>query len=158
MNSFLASVVEAIHKEHPNNLENICLVLPNRRAKLFLKQHFHNTYKQTMWLPEMYSIEEFIQKLNNHAILDNVSQVFEFYQIYQNVSFIPLTDLMNFCSWAPTLLQDFNEIDSYMIDYVDLFNFIDETRALEVWNVDGSEITDHQKEYLAFWSSFFTSL
>ena len=153
MKPFLCQVVEELKKNHSSDISNICLILPNRRAKIFLKEHFHSSYKKTMWLPEMYSIEEFIEQLSGYQIIDGISQIFEFYSVYVNLTKDP-DSFDEFCKWAPTLLQDFNEIDSYMINHNELFGFINETHAMEVWNVDGSEITDHQKNYLAFWSSF----
>ncbi|MBL4624343.1 MAG: PD-(D/E)XK nuclease family protein [Flavobacteriales bacterium] len=153
MTPFLRQVVDEIKKNHSENIGNICLVLPSRRSKIFLKNHFHEAYKKTMWLPEMYSIEEFIHQLSGYSIIDGISQIFEFYTVYSSLVKTP-DSFDEFCKWAPTLLQDFNEIDSYMIDHQELFSFINETHAMEVWNVDGSEITAHQKQYLAFWSSF----
>ncbi len=150
---FLSQVVEELKKNHSSDISTICLILPNRRAKIFLKEHFHSSYKKTMWLPEMYSIEEFIEQLSGHQIIDGISQIFEFYSVYVNITKDP-DSFDEFCKWARTLLQDFNEIDSYMINHDELFSFINETHAMEVWNVDGSEITDYQKKYLAFWRSF----
>ena len=152
MKPFLRQVVEEIKKNHAEQVGDICLILPNRRAKIFLKQHFHEVYEKTMWLPEMYSIEEFIEQLSNLKTIDSITQVFEFYTVYTSLT-KESDSFDEFCKWAPTLLQDFNEIDSYMINHQELFGFINETHAMEVWNVDGSEITDHQKKYLAFWKS-----
>ncbi|MFT6138429.1 MAG: hypothetical protein ACJAUJ_001522, partial [Salibacteraceae bacterium] len=59
MQSFLNQL--AIHsiEKHGNNLGNLTIVLPNRRAIVFLKEEFKKELKKASWLPQFFSLEDF---------------------------------------------------------------------------------------------------
>lgn len=125
-------------------------MLPNKRAALFLKQHLSNLIDKPIWLPYIISTEELIEQLSDVEIIDNTTQLFELYEVYKKTEKEPET-FDEFTKWGQILLHDFNEVDRYLVPTDQLFKHINEARVIEVWNVDGQEITDFQKQYLKFW-------
>ena len=70
-----------------------------------------------MWLPNMFSIEDFITELSGLHILDNLSLQFRLYAIFD--AHRPKDNeehFEQFLKWSQTILYDFNEIDRYLVD------------------------------------------
>ncbi len=152
MHDFLFETAQRVMNEQQEELENSVIILPNRRAALFLKKHFGSIIDGPIWAPKIISAEEFLEDLSGSQVLDNVQLLFEFYEIYKQV--VPEEEQNSFdqfIQWGSTLLQDFNEIDRYLIDPKKLFEYVNEARALEVWNLELGEITEVQQNYLSFW-------
>ncbi len=152
MHDFLFKTAQRVLNEQQDELENSVIILPNRRAALFLKKHFGSLIDGPIWAPKIISAEEFLEDLSGCNVLDNVQLLFEFYEIYKQV--VPAEEQNSFdqfIQWGSTLLQDFNEIDRYLIDPKKLFEYVNEARALEVWNLELNEITEVQQNYLSFW-------
>lgn len=149
---FLKKTAQHIYLNYADAIGNLCIVLPNKRAALFLKKHLAYYYKKAFWSPAIFSTEDFIKKLSGLQTLDNIQLLFEFYEVYKNNNTAP-EPFDSFSKWATTLLHDFQEIDRYRIDAKKLFGYINEARAMEVWSPELSEPTEFQKSYLQFWES-----
>ena len=59
-----------------------------------------------------------------------------------------------FSKWAQILLQDFNEIDRFLIDPKKIFNYLSEIKEIEHWSLV-SEQTVMVKNYLSFWKKLY---
>jgi hypothetical protein len=56
MDSFLKKFAKEI-AERFESPENLCVVLPTKRAVTFLKQELAKIYKRTFWAPQFYSLD-----------------------------------------------------------------------------------------------------
>jgi len=150
---FLKSFAADLWKRYQPELGDICIVLPNRRAALFLKEHLAAEAKQTIFAPEIFSTEDFIYKLSGLQIIDNTELLFELYSIYKETP-SPETDTFEaFSKWAPALIADFNEIDRYQADAKQLFINLSSIREIENWSLNSKELTGFQLNYIRFWES-----
>ncbi|MCO6501205.1 MAG: PD-(D/E)XK nuclease family protein [Vicingus serpentipes] len=150
MEKFLKKTAAHLINTYGDGLSDVCIVLPNKRAGLFLKQHLSELIQRPVWLPEILGAEELIEQLSDVEIIDNVVQLFELYAVYKTTLKTP-ESFDEFSKWGQILLHDFNEIDRYIIPTENLFNHINEARALEVWNLGEGPITDFELKYLQFW-------
>ncbi|MDN3664819.1 PD-(D/E)XK nuclease family protein [Algibacter miyuki] len=143
-------------KKNNHNLSKITFVLPSKRAGLFLKHQLAQITQQTIFAPEIISIEEFVEDLSGIKTVSNTELLFEFYN-----SYIALTNKENqdsfesFSKWAQILLQDFNEIDRYLIPQENIFNYLSDIQELTHWSVEGNQ-TEFVKNYLQFWNKLYT--
>jgi hypothetical protein len=64
---------------------------------------------------EIISIEDFIQDIAAIRTLDPIELLFEFYEVYLSVTEKSQQQSELFANWAKMLLQDFNEIDRYLL-------------------------------------------
>jgi ATP-dependent helicase/nuclease subunit B len=113
MTSFICDVLKDL-EVNSIDTSKLRLILPNKRAGLFLKKEWASISKKTGFLPEILSIEYFIEELSQLRLLSSTELVFEFYSVYSELTPIDERDSFDsFCKWAPTVLQDFNEIDRY---------------------------------------------
>jgi ATP-dependent helicase/nuclease subunit B len=152
MDGFLRKVSDYIFSSYGEKIDDLCLVLPNRRAGLFLKQHFSEHSKKPIWSPEIFSIEDLIWDLSGLKKADTAEQLYIFYAVYKEAEKEKAESFELFCKWAPTLLNDFNETDSYLADTEKLFGNLSDIRDIEEWSLSNAALTDFQKEYLHFWS------
>lgn len=162
MISFLNRVAQHILQNHSQSTDKICVVLPTKRAGLFLKKEIAKVFNKTIWAPHIISMDDFMSELSNTKSVSSFELTLHFYKVYVACTEANNRDNFNdFLNWAPALLSDFDAVDRHLINAHKFFSYINETRAIEVWNVDGQPISDFQKEYLRFWQNlklYYTSL
>jgi hypothetical protein len=57
----------------------------------------------------------------------------------------------SFANWAKTVLQDFNEIDRYLLEPDKVLKYLENIKEIEHWSVDVDQRTTLIENYLAFW-------
>ncbi len=155
MQTFLQQVAAHIHANYAENLGQICIVMPNRRAGLFLKKHLAENLEKPTWSPAIFSVEDFFVKLSGIKIIDPVGLLFVFYEVHRDIEAENAQSFDEFIKWAPMLLADFNEIDAHLVDAKSLFGYLTEAKAIEKWNPGHSHLTEAEKKYLRFYQSLF---
>ena len=83
--SFLDKIAKVLIDNHYDTLHNTIIVLPNKRAKIFLVEALKKEIQDTVFAPEMISIEDFIQNISGLRAIDPIALVFEFYEVYLSV-------------------------------------------------------------------------
>ena len=152
MQSFLEKTVKYLYEKYGEDISNLCIVLPNRRAGLFLKTHLANKLKKTFWSPEIYATEDFVSLLAELEIADPTTLLFELYETVKTVGGKETESFDEFSKWGQILLSDLNEIDRYLVDASKLFGNLKNIKELEAWSLNSEEtLTDFQRQYLEFW-------
>jgi len=151
--SFLDKVSHQIVSEFGNALSEVTIILPNKRAKVFLIEALKKQLDQTVFAPNIISIEDFIQEVAGIRTIDPVELLFEFYNIYLSVTPVEQQqDFELFANWGKTLLQDFNEIDRYLLKPDHVFSYLKDIEVLKRWDLEPSQTTDLINNHLEFWS------
>lgn len=154
MTTFIFEVLKELHNKN-ENLSNITFVLPSKRAGVFLKHQLINVTNQTIFSPQILSIEEFTKELSLLKPISNTELLFEFYNVYLKLTEEPNQDnFENFSKWAQIILQDFNEIDRYLIPPKQIFEYINAIQEINHWSKQENK-TDLVKKYLSFWNKLF---
>lgn len=149
-NSFLDKVSQHIVDHYADETEHLCIVLPNRRAGLFLRSMIGKKLNKPVWSPTIFSIEDFIVKLSGHQLADNVSLMFRLYKAYKECEGAEAQTLDEFLNWGQSILGDFNEVDMHLADADKLFSHLKGLKEMEAWNPE----TGHVKQkYLEFYFS-----
>ncbi|MBA3971619.1 MAG: PD-(D/E)XK nuclease family protein, partial [Bacteroidetes bacterium] len=152
MQSFLEKTVKHLSEKYGDDISELCIVLPNRRAGLFMKTHFANNLKKTFWSPEIYATEDFVALLAELEMADPTTLLFELFETVKAVGNKDLDSFDEFSKWGQILLSDLNEIDRYLVDAKQLFGNLKDIKELEAWSLNNEEgLTDFQKQYLEFW-------
>jgi len=155
MQRFLEKVCRHISEKHPGNLAEVCIVLPNRRAGLFLKKIFPEITGKTTWSPEIFSIEDFCVHLSGYRPADALGLLFDFYEIHRRIEGEKAQPFDEFLQWGQLLLKDINEIDMNLVDAGALFGYLTEVKAIEKWNPGSPQLTELMKNYLRFYRSLY---
>ncbi len=152
MQSFIENVVADILAEKID-LQNAKFIFSSKRATIFFKETFKKQIKKTSFLPQLISIEDFISEVADYEIIDNTELLFLFYQIYlETVTKDKADSFDKFISWSTIVLQDFNELDRYLIDANYIFNYLSDIKRLEEWFKD-KKITELSKNYVNYFKN-----
>ena len=150
--TFLDKLSVQIVSKYGSKLQDITIVLPNKRARIFLLEALKRQLDKTVFAPAIISIEDFIQDVAGIRSMDNIEQLFEFYNVYLEVT--PKDKQQpfeNFSNWAKTLLQDFNEIDRYLLNPKHVLSYLKDIEDIKHWAVDVDNRTSMIASYLEFW-------
>ena len=153
MQSFLSKVVEKVLQVHAAELDQLLILVPSKRAATFFYKELASQHQAAILAPSVISLADFIEAQSELVVVEPIDLLMELYQIHCRLSKDEADAFHEFLSWGPTLLQDFNEIDRYLVDGKELFTFLNEAKAIEVWNLDRNPLSDFQQEYLSFWRS-----
>ena len=147
--SFIEDVVEDVWNTH-NSSSNLIFILPSKRAGTFLKKALSKKANTTIQSPDVYSIEEFIEIVAGISYANNTQQLFELYQAYLETGTYEKESFDSFLNWGQTILQDFNEIDRYLVDAKKLFSGLVAVQELNHWSLSADK-TEMMENYLNFW-------
>lgn len=150
-NSFLNKLAKVIIADYSDDFSDLVVILPNRRAKVFLIDELKKQTTTTIFSPEIISIEDFVQNIAGIRSIDSVELLFEFYNVYLSVTEKDQESFETFANWAKTLLQDFNEIDRYLLEPDKILKYLENIKEVEHWAVDIDKRTDLIDKYLIFW-------
>lgn len=157
MRTFIDDVIlDLIEKNY--DVSQLTFVLPSKRAGTFLKASISKHVNKTIFSPEIISIEEFVETLSDFHYATNAELLFEFYDVYlKNTPKKHIEPFDRFSKWAQLLLQDFNEIDRYLIAPNHVFDYLSAIKEIENqhWSLD-EEPTEYVKNYLQFWNRLKT--
>ena len=136
---FLAEAVKTIQSKHAS-LSEVVVVLPSKRAKVFLVNHLLQQIESPQFSPQIYSIEEFVAVLSQLKKAPQIQQLFTLYGAYKQCVAEEYQDSFEeYLQWASRLLKDFNDIDAYQVDAAAILSNVGEYYALESINDQESE-------------------
>lgn len=150
--SFLEKIAKVIIQDYSEKLAETTIILPNKRAKVFLIEALKKETKQTILSPDIISIEDFVQDVASIRSIDAIELLFEFYEVYLSV-----TEKQNqqsfelFANWAKTLLQDFNEIDRYLLEPSHVLSYLKDIEDIKKWGIEVENKTKLLEKYIDFW-------
>ncbi|MCM4166641.1 hypothetical protein KCTC52924_01488 [Arenibacter antarcticus] len=150
MKSFLQQLVDHLLSTYPS-LDELILVLPSKRAGTVLRTTLATTSNKTLFAPKIYSIESFVEHISELETASSPEQLFTLYKAYSSITTEQKDNFSTFAKWGQTLLQDFNEIDRYLIDTKDIFSYLADIQEINHWSLqkDKSEIISN---YIQFWN------
>ncbi len=152
MEKFINKIAQKIYETKQHQLEELIVVMPSKRAGTFFKQALAELSDTPLWMPKIYSIEEWLENLSGFTIIDKTQLLFEMYISYQNVFPKEEQDSFEaFLKWAPMLLTDFNDVDAYFEEPQKLFNYVHQAKKIEAWTPLEGEPSKVVKNYLRFW-------
>ena len=160
-NSFLNVVInDLLLKEKQTNYT---VVLPSKRAVTFFKKEFAKQNNQARFLPKVISIDSFIEEISGLILATPSELEYHLYAIYKKSEYFKEKDSFEtFLKWGSTIIQDFNEIDRYLIDEKSFFYYLKNIQELKDWG--SSEVhwaakkqqTTLTNNYLTFWGNLHT--
>ena len=150
---FLEKTAEYLVNTYGTELSDVAVVLPNRRAGLFLRRFMAEYAGKVCWSPVIFAVEDFITEISGLREAEPLSLLFDLYAVHQEVEKENAQPFEEFLHWAPQLLNDFNEIDRCLTDPHQLFSYLDEARVLSLWNLENQPLTEFETRYLRFYHS-----
>lgn len=153
MASFLQLLAKDIIDKYGNHIDELTIIFPNKRARLFLAEELSKLIKGPVWMPEILTFSEYIEKHTHLKQAENLSLIIKLYKAYVKVSG-STEKFEDFYFWGNMLLGDFDDIDKYLIDAHDLFSNL---VALEELKLRFPYLTEKEIEVIKqFWTGFKT--
>lgn len=150
--TFLDRIAQTLVDGYSDRMTQTIVVLPNRRARVFLLEALRKKVGHTIFAPQIVSIEDLIQNIAGIRTIDPIELLFEFYEVYLSITDKSSQQTFElFANWAKTLLQDFNEIDRYLLEPDKVLKYLENIKEIEHWSVDIENRTELIDNYLAFW-------
>ncbi|RYJ39372.1 PD-(D/E)XK nuclease superfamily protein [Flavobacterium anhuiense] len=150
--SFLQKIASVVIQNFAEKLSDITIILPNKRAKVFLIEALKKETSKTIIAPEITSIEDFVQDVASIRAVDSIELLFEFYEVYLSITEKKHQQSFElFANWAKTLLQDFNEIDRYLLDPSHVLSYLKDIEDIKKWGLEVDQKTKLLENYIDFW-------
>ncbi|MDR1882581.1 MAG: PD-(D/E)XK nuclease family protein [Prevotella sp.] len=148
---FLYNVAQAYHKAYGRDISRYTFVFPNRRAGIFFQHYLSRIAGQPIFSPEILTVTDLFEKLSPYKKADRIEMLFLLYDIYIRISSSTET-FDEFLYWGEMLLNDFDDVDKYLVDAQQLFRNI---RDLKEIDAGFDFLAETQIEAIRrFWSNF----
>jgi hypothetical protein len=152
---FLHRFAKQLLEEFPDNLNEVTVVLPTHRSRLFLMKHLHALKGGAFWTPRFLILPEFVRSLAGGRVGGEIEMTLALFDQYKNTVGGHDT-LSTFLGWSNIALRDFNDVDSAMANAKQLFMDLRNIREIEHWDVEGwsfdrNPLSQTQEQFLRFW-------
>lgn len=147
---YLEHVAEMLWSKHGETIEDLCIILPSRRMRLFLTDALRKVAGRTFWTPKFYSKAEFFSEVSGYEMLPPLRQLLVLYDLYKSIASQP-DAFGDFVKWAPVALNDFSDLDASLSDAKKVFSDLRNIREIENWSFNEENLSEGQKKFLVFW-------
>lgn len=150
MRTFLSYVAQDLIAKFGEDLSDIAIVFPNKRASLFLNEELARQVENPIWSPNYITISDLFRQHSELKVGDPIKLVCELHKCFVGCTGINET-LDHFYGWGQLLVTDFDDIDKNLADADRLFANLKDIHELD----DISYLTEEQKKMLQkFFSNF----
>jgi hypothetical protein len=152
MKPFLQQVATLFYDRCGAEMQHDAFVFPNRRAGVFFKKYLSEAAGKAIFSPAILTINGLFMQLSSMKAADPLRMLFLLYRIYARRSGAE-ERFDDFAFWGEMLLNDFDDVDKYMVDARRLFTNVTDLHDIDR---DFSYLSATQIEAIrAFWSSFY---
>lgn len=150
MSSFLHLLATDLIGKYPD-FEDITVIFPNKRGGLFLAEELSRLIDRPIWMPKIITLSDFIREQTGLRKPDDLILSIKLYKTYQQIGDTE-EKFEDFYFWGNMLLNDFDDIDKYLVDAKDLFSNLTALKNLEY---NFPYLQPEQVEVIKkFWSTF----
>ena len=148
---FLHRVAEQFYAHLGDELYRHTFVFPNRRAGIFFQKYLAEIAAKPLFSPSVITIQELFANLSHYQPADRIEMLVMLYDHFCRISGSD-ESFDDFLYWGEMLLNDFDDVDKYMVDAGQLFRNVHDFRSLDD---DMSYLTETQIEAIRrFWTHF----
>lgn len=152
MKPFLYQVATLFYQQYGAEIHRLAFVFPNRRAGLFFQKYLSEISEKPLFSPSILTINDLFMQLSGKHPADKIQMLFRLYELYKQRSGSS-ESFDEFIYWGEMLLNDFDDIDKYMVDVRMLFRNVSDLKSLDD---DFNYLSPEQVQAIrSFWSSFY---
>lgn len=140
MKPLLQSIADYYLDRRPHDLHRYCFVLPNKRPGVFL-DHYMSLHaaghRQALLHPAITTITDFVTETSGLVEASRIEQLFTLYTCYRDIisrrwSKVDEKDLdfNRFQYWGEVILNDFTDVDKYLVDPGEIFHNIEALKEI----------------------------
>lgn len=148
---FLYRVADRLYAAYGSELYLHRFVFPNRRAAMFMQKYFADIAGKPLFSPTMITIQELFASFSPYRQADRIEMLTILYNHFIEISGSD-ESFDNFLYWGEMLLNDFDDVDKYMVDAAQVFKNLHSLKSLDD---DFSHLDKKQIEAIGrFWKNF----
>lgn len=152
MKPFLYQVATLFYQQYGAEIHRLAFVFPNHRAGLFFQKYLSEISEKPLFSPSILTINDLFMQLSGKHPADKIQMLFRLYELYKQRSGSS-ESFDEFIYWGEMLLNDFDDIDKYMVDARMLFRNVSDLKSLDD---DFNYLSPEQVQAIrSFWSSFY---
>lgn len=151
MPDLLHRVAELLWARHAGRLDRIAVVMPSRRAGLYLQKYLAAIAGRSFWAPELLDAGTLMERLSGRRQAGTIELLFMLYEVYRERSGDRAAPLAEFMQWAPVTLRDMSEVDAHVLDLDDLYRDLRNYHEIEEWSFRLGEPSPSQARLLQQW-------
>lgn len=162
MDTFLGEVCQTIYDNHKDELDKVAIIIPNRRASVYIHKHLASHFNTPFFAPKITTINEWVDENTEDEIISQTELLFLLFDIYVEVDKEEAEDFDNFLKWGKIILSDFDEIDRYNVSPKEIFRDLRNIKDIDNWSFDlitpsthglkkPEHLSEGQKKYADLW-------
>jgi hypothetical protein len=129
------------------------VVFPNRRPALFLEKKLAEKAGKPVIAPEIFSVTDFFARLTGKKISEKYELLLVLFESYTEITRqagLKTQAFEQFIGWGHILLNDFDEIDKFLISPGTILNALKHVKEIEQWDLDAGREAVQMNDYLQF--------
>lgn len=123
------------------DFKNICIICPNKRTIDYLKHNLAQKLQKPIWAPKFITLSELFAEYSDLKKTDQLILSIELFKVFsaemKNTKYFKNINFEKFYGIGEILLNDFNEIDNYLLNVEKIFI-----------NINNYQAIDYSEEYL----------
>jgi len=129
---FLQEVIQYLNTNNPLWGEMV-LILPSNRSIREFKTILSQELKTPVFSPKFFTIESFIAEVSGLSLCDSIELQLRLYETHQKITPGNKEDYNSFSTWSNNILNDFNEIDRYLIPAKEIYDYLTAIASIKNW-------------------------
>ena len=149
MTTFFQNIITHISAKNAGDWSRTLLLFPNHRSVYYFRELLKNDLETGSILPTLKTFEDFVLEQSVYRKAEPMELLFSMYATYKKQ--YPETTLHHFLPVAKTMLNDFSEIDSELVNAKQFFRDLEALKSMNVYMEDDEEKVSR---YKYFWKTF----
>jgi hypothetical protein len=151
MQPFLERLALTLLQRHGHALEHVAVVLPGKRAGLYLRKYLAESARSTIWSPRIYDVGGFMEEISGMRQGGTMEMLFLLFEAHTKLMGSNAGSLDEFMQWAPTTLRDMSEVDSHLLDLGSVYRDLRSYHEIEEWSFNLERTSEGQERMLQHW-------
>lgn len=154
MEPFLDRLANCLLQHHGDELDRVAVVLPGRRAGLYLRKYLAERAGKALWSPDMLDVGTFMERLTGMRQGGAMEMLFLLHEAHRDLEGERAEALTEFMRWAPTTLRDMSEVDAHLLPLDRLYRDLRSFSEIDEWSFRLSDtLSPGQERMLNQWAS-----
>ncbi|MCH5319718.1 MAG: PD-(D/E)XK nuclease family protein [Paramuribaculum sp.] len=143
MKSFLRQIADIYALNEADSIDDYLFIFPNKRSSTFFS-HYLNEHPQIQEdNVHTATIGAFVAYLSDNTAAQRIDQLFILYNEYRKLAHTREMDFDRFSFWGNMILDDFNDVDRYLVAPDKLFDNLKKLKT-----INSNYLTDDQIEVI----------
>lgn len=149
MAHLLSHLLDALLDIPQHEWQHTAVVFPSRRAGVAFRKLLATSIRQPVFSPAILTLPDWLATETGWRAVEPLDLQFSLYDSY--LEMVPEEPLGSFLHWAPDVLADFSEVDAYLLDANQVFSYLSQEKAIDLWSPDKGELGQVATDFLDFY-------